>query len=110
MNFNEKIRFNDRPLCVELVDLIRDNHLIIKKRRFHDSTAGRDGIDYLVCDFQGKYITNLSGNGFCFNRISLERSKKDIISYLIYRDMQTIDEFKKWVDNVSTEYSEGEVG
>lgn len=84
----------------KLIGLIEDNDLEIQSKECYDSQSAWHGEELWIVDKKNKNkIFDLSLNGYCFNDNSVEKAIEEVEKYLSLKNMNTFDDFKKWVEN-----------
>lgn len=81
----------------EIIKIIEENDFKIVSEKCYDAQSGWTGEDLWVMDGHVK-VTNLSSNGYCFNETVVDRSFNDIHKYISMRNMETFEDFKRWVN------------
>lgn len=80
----------------EIIKIIEENDFKIVSEKCYDSQSGWTGEDLWVMDGHVK-VANLSTNGFCFNELFIDRAFSQIRNYISMRNMETFEDFKRWV-------------
>ena len=84
--------------CKKLIELIKNNGLEIQSKECYDSQSAWHGEELWIVDKESQNkIFDLSGNGYCFNDASIEKAIEEIEKYLESKNMNTFDDFRKWV-------------
>lgn len=84
----------------KLIKLIENNGLEIQSKKCYDSQSAWHGEELWIVDKEnGTEIFDLSINGYCFNDTSIDKAIDELNSYLSLKNMNTFDDFKKWVEN-----------
>ena len=82
----------------KLIGLIEDNGLEIQSKKCYDSQSAWHGEELWIVDKKKKdKIFDLSGNGYCFDDISVDKAIEEVEKYLSLKNMNTFDAFKEWV-------------
>ena len=82
----------------KLIELIEGNGLEIQSKKCYDPQSAWHGEELWIVDKKTRNkIFDLSGNGYCFNDASIEKAIEEIEKYLESKNMNTFDDFKKWV-------------
>ena len=83
----------------KLIELIENNGLEIQSKKCYDSQSACHGKELWIVDKEnGTEIFDLSINGYCFNDTSVDKAIDELNSYLSLKNMNTFDDFKKWVE------------
>lgn len=83
----------------KLVELIEDNGLEIQSKECYDSRSAWTGKNLWIVDKKSQNkIFDLSLNGYCFDDNSVKKAIEEVEKYLLLQQMDTFDDFKKWVD------------
>ena len=83
----------------KLIELIEDNGLEIQSKKCYDPQSAWHGEELWIVDKKERNkIFDLSGNGYCFNDQSVDKAIEEVEKYLSLKNMNTFDDFKKWVD------------
>lgn len=86
----------------KLIGLIEDNHLEIQSKECYDSQSAWHGEELWIVDKKKQNkIFDLSGNGYCFHDNKVDEAIEEIEKYLSLKNMNTFDDFKKWVEKNS---------
>ena len=84
----------------KLIELIENNDLEIQSKKCYDPQSAWHGEELWIVDKgNGTEIFDLSINGYCFNDTSIDKAIDELNSYLSLKNMNTFDDFKKWVEN-----------
>ena len=84
----------------KLIELIEDNGLEIQSKKCYDSQSAWTGKHLWIVDKKEQNkIFDLSLNGYCFHDDSVEKAIEEVEKYLSLKNMDTFDDFKKWVEN-----------
>lgn len=83
----------------KLIELIEDNDLEIQSKKCYDLQSDWHGEELWIIDKEnGTEIFDLSINGYCFDDTSVDKAIDELNSYLSLKNMNTFDDFKKWVE------------
>ena len=83
----------------KLIELIEDNGLEIQSKECYDPQSAWHGEELWIVDKKKQNkIFDLSGNGYCFNDQSVDEAIEEVEKYLSLKNMNTFDDFKKWVE------------
>lgn len=83
----------------KLIELIENNGLEIQSKECYDSQSAWHGEELWIVDKKKQNkIFDLSGNGYCFHDTKVEEAIEEIEKYLEFKNMNTFDDFKKWVE------------
>lgn len=86
----------------ELVKIIEGRNLKIKYEKIYDGSSGWTGKHRWVIDPDNDtVITDLTASGFHFNENELKRAKAKIESYFVRKEMNSLEEFGKWLDEIA---------
>ena len=84
----------------KLIELIENNGLEIQSKKCYDPQSTWHGEELWIVDKEnGTEIFDLSINGYCFSDTSIDKAIDELNSYLSLKNMNTFDDFKKWVEN-----------
>ena len=84
----------------KLIELIETNGLEIQSKKCYDPQSAWHGEELWIVDKEnGTEIFDLSINGYCFSDTSIDKAIDELNSYLSLKNMNTFDDFKKWVEN-----------
>nr|DAK47194.1 MAG TPA: hypothetical protein [Caudoviricetes sp.] len=84
----------------KLIELIENNGLEIQSKKCYDPQSAWHGVELWIVDKEdGTEIFDLSINGYCFNDTSVDKAIDELNSYLSLKNINTFDDFKKWVEN-----------
>nr|DAT00615.1 MAG TPA: hypothetical protein [Caudoviricetes sp.] len=83
----------------KLIELIEGNGLEIRSKKCYDPQSAWHGEELWIVDkkTQNK-IFDLSGNGYCFHDDKVDEAVEEVEKYLEFKNMNTFDAFKKWVE------------
>ena len=81
----------------KLIELIENNGLEIHPKECYDPQSAWHGEELWIVDKENK-IFDLSGNGYCFHDNKVDEAIEEIEKYLSLKNMNTFDDFKKWVE------------
>lgn len=84
----------------KLIELIENNGLEIQSKKCYDPQSAWHGEELWIADKEnGTKIFDLSINGYCFNDTSVGKATEEVEKYLSLKNINTFDDFKKWVEN-----------
>ena len=83
----------------KLIELIEENGLEIQSKKCYDPQSAWHGEELWIVDKKNKNkIFDLSGNGYCFHDDKVDEAIEEVEKYLEFKNMNTFDAFKKWVE------------
>lgn len=83
----------------KLIELIENNNLEIKSKKCYDPQSAWHGEELWIVDKKKQNeIFDLSGNGYCFRDDKVDEAITEVEKYLLFKKMDTFDDFKKWVE------------
>lgn len=95
----------------KLIELIENNGLEIQSKECYDSQSAWHGEELWIVDKKKQNkIFDLSGNGYCFHDTKVEEAIEEIEKYLSLKNMNTFDDFKKWVEKNAKHQNDAQKG